>query len=64
MAKWGGRPSAPGWSSGVLANTVRYVRRDNSVLRLVLYNLWNSRGYWCHRPRDFSDAEIEILHEE
>ncbi|MEV0663587.1 hypothetical protein ACIBI3_29665 [Actinomadura luteofluorescens] len=31
------------------------------MLRLVLYNLWSSRCYWCHRPKDFNDIQIDHI---
>jgi hypothetical protein len=39
---------------------VRYqVSGDNSILKLVLYRLWNKRCYWCMTPVVFRDAQID-----
>lgn len=39
---------------------VRYqVSGDNSILKLVLYRLWNKRCYWCMTSVVFRDAQID-----
>ncbi|QIY98256.1 HNH endonuclease [Streptomyces sp. S1D4-11] len=45
----------------VVAERAKYSGGDNSVLKMILYTLWNSRCYWCHRPMDFNDAEIDHI---
>jgi hypothetical protein len=44
----------------VVAN-VRYGSGDNSVLRYVLHELWSSRCYRCHHPKDFNDIQIDHI---
>ena len=34
---------------------------NNSILRSVLYDAWKSRCYWCNRPKDFTDIEIDHI---
>ncbi len=45
-----------------MAATVRYrASGDNSVLRSVLYDVWHYRCYWCRRPKDYADVEIDHI---
>lgn len=40
---------------------IRYGNGNNSVLRLILYNLWKHRCYWCQRPKDFNEVQIDHI---
>lgn len=45
-----------------MADSVRYrVSGDNSVLRFVLYDLWKIKCYWCGRPKDYCDVQIDHI---
>jgi 5-methylcytosine-specific restriction endonuclease McrA len=39
----------------------RYRDGDNSVLRSVLYDVWNCKCYWCGRPKDYTDVQIDHI---
>lgn len=42
--------------------TVRYrAGKDNSVLRLALYEEWRTKCYWCDMPMDFNGLEIDHI---
>jgi 5-methylcytosine-specific restriction endonuclease McrA len=34
---------------------------DNRILRLALLQAWGYACYWCRRPRDFADVEIDHI---
>ena len=42
------------------SKSVRY-GRDNSLLRYSLWQQWRFRCYWCMRPKDFTDTEIDHI---
>jgi hypothetical protein len=45
-----------------VANVIRYrVNGENSVLRSVLYDLWAYKCYWCSRPKDYNDVQIDHI---
>lgn len=39
---------------------VRY-RRNNTLLRHVLWQQWGSRCYWCNKLKDFTDTQIDHI---
>jgi hypothetical protein len=57
--------TAPSLSSnqwgGILSETVRYDGGNNAVLRLVLHTVWGQRCYWCNRPKDYNDIQIDHI---
>jgi hypothetical protein len=44
-----------------LSETVRYDGGNNAVLRLVLHTVWGQRCYWCNRPKDYNDIQIDHI---
>lgn len=45
-----------------MSEDVKYkVNGDNSVLRSVLYDLWGGRCYWCGRPKQYGDVDIDHI---
>jgi hypothetical protein len=45
----------------VAASSGYRVGSDNSVLRSVLYDLWDYKCYWCSRPKDYNDVQIDHI---
>lgn len=41
--------------------TVRYGKGDNKILRFALWNIWNDTCYWCKKPTDFEQIEIDHI---
>lgn len=47
---------------GMRPEDVRYRRSgDNTVLRIVLFDEWRSRCYWCGLPKGFHEIEIDHI---
>ncbi|MFD0353669.1 HNH endonuclease [Streptomyces sp. NPDC127110] len=40
---------------------VKYGDGHNPELKLALLELWKWQCYWCHRPKDFNDFEIDHI---
>jgi len=40
---------------------VGYHDGDNAVLRLMLFEIWKSRCYWCKKPKTFQDTQIDHI---
>ena len=40
---------------------IRYGIEDSHVLRYVLWSLWKYRCYWCTKPKEFTDIEIDHI---
>ncbi|MFC4115052.1 HNH endonuclease [Nonomuraea zeae] len=44
-----------------MTGSVRYSGGDNSILRFILYETWGPRCYWCHKPKEFNDIQIDHI---
>jgi 5-methylcytosine-specific restriction endonuclease McrA len=45
-----------------VTDSVRYrINGDNSILRSVLYDLWGYKCYFCKRPKDYNDIQIDHI---
>ncbi|WGW11868.1 hypothetical protein LWF01_17540 [Saxibacter everestensis] len=42
------------------SKAVRY-GRNNTLLRYMLWSIWNYRYYWCSKPKDFTDTQIDHI---
>lgn len=45
-----------------MTGTVRYrTSGDNSVLRYALYEAWSMRCYWCSKPQEYNQLQIDHI---
>ena len=57
-----GRILLQGGQDGAVTVEVRYVPGgDNTFLRLALWIKWKQRCYWCRKPKELSEVEIDHI---